>query len=193
MRLLTLLTCFQTQPIVYYFRRFEELKGSILIKSIYKGNSDEIEYLHISNTELTSDLILSTKSLLSGKFRQRFGSILLMNLFLWLQINIFGLNLFSSSISNPSDLHDLPYIVAGLLFLTGILTSIFLKHVKFKLTLFITQTTLLALNITYGLFQYPNIRSQIPILYFLIGGLLFLCMFTVQLIALSMHTTQILP
>lgn len=69
---------------MYHYRRFEELKGSIIINEIYKGRTDEIEYFHIINNEQSSKLNLSAMALLSPIYRLRFLPGILMNLLLWI-------------------------------------------------------------------------------------------------------------
>ncbi|CAD8066874.1 unnamed protein product [Paramecium sonneborni] len=86
-RLLSFLTVYNKQSLEYYYRKFKELQGRVIIKNQFQGNIKDIEYFYISNNEEYSKLNRKTSTLLQQQYRKRFITCILLTLLSWFQLN----------------------------------------------------------------------------------------------------------
>ncbi|CAD8062960.1 unnamed protein product [Paramecium sonneborni] len=86
-RLISFLTVFNKQSLEYYYRKFKELQGRVIIRNQFQGNIKEIEYFYISNNEAYSQLNMKTSTLFKQQYRNRFLGCIILALLSWLQLN----------------------------------------------------------------------------------------------------------
>ncbi|CAD8155172.1 unnamed protein product [Paramecium octaurelia] len=151
-RLLSFFTIYGKQTLEYYYRKFKELQGRVIIKNQFSGNIKEIEYFYISNNETYSQLNRRTSALFSKQYRQRFLGCSILALLSWFQFN--NHNYFPK----PQEIfqHPLRY------FIPAILTIAVLSQILYRK--FIVRNVMIFFNLmllTFSILQLMKSRVKL--------------------------------
>ncbi|CAD8149502.1 unnamed protein product [Paramecium pentaurelia] len=182
-RLLSFLTIFGKQTLEYYYRKFKELQGRVIIKNEFSGNIKEIEYFYISNNEAYSELNRRTSALFSKQYRKRFFGCVILALLSWFQFN--NHNYFPQ----PDEIfkHPLRYFIPAILTI-AVLSQIIYRKFNVRYAMIFFNILLLILSILHLMKIKLRLQDQEILINFSM-----LLSYIIYYIGLNLLITQQLP